>query len=124
MFYKYGEVPPNQIAAEKKYFLSAIFKLLPYKEDGYEFLDNYFESVLQQLFGFNRISGFQPEVLTIISLIEYARTENDFDNSYAVEKFAESNTDDITSDTLADSLTVCEPDGFVKEWDINGEKVS
>lgn len=79
MFYKYGEVPPNQIAAEKKYFLSAIFKLLPYKEESYELLDNYFESVLQQLIGFNSISGFQPEVLTIISLLEFARTENDFD---------------------------------------------
>lgn len=79
MMYKYGEVPPNQIAAEKKYFLSAIFKLLPYKEENYELLDNYFESVLQQLFGFNSISGFQTEVLTIISLLEYARTEDDFD---------------------------------------------
>jgi hypothetical protein len=77
MIYKYGEVPPSQIAEEKKYFLSAIFKLLPYKEEGYEFLDQYFESVLQQLFGFNVISGFQPEVVTIISLVEYARTEDD-----------------------------------------------
>lgn len=74
----YSEIPPNQIAAEKKHILSAIFKLLPYKEDGYEFLDNYFESVLQQLKGFNKISGFQPEVITIMSLVEYARGENDF----------------------------------------------
>ena len=73
----YTEIPPSQIAAEKKYFQSAIFKLLPYKEDSYEFLDNYFESVLQRLIGFNKISGFQPEVITIISLLEYAREEND-----------------------------------------------
>ena len=73
----YTEVPLNQIAAEKKYFMSAIFKLLPYKESGYEYLDNYFESVLQRLIGFNKISGFQPEVITIISLVEYARQEND-----------------------------------------------
>ena len=75
----YSEVPPNQIAAEKKHILSAIFKLLPYKEDAYEFLDNYFESVLQHLKGFNKISGFQPEVITIMSLVEYARGENDFE---------------------------------------------
>ena len=75
----YTEVPPSQIAAEKKYFLSAIFKLLPYKQDNYEFLDNYFESVLQRLIGFNKISGLQPEVITIISLLEYARGENDYD---------------------------------------------
>ena len=73
----YTEVPPSQIAAEKDYFISAIFKLLPYKQYGYEYLDNYFESVLQRLIGFNKISGFQPEVITIISLLEYAREEND-----------------------------------------------
>lgn len=75
----YTEISPCQIAAEKKYFTSAIFKLLPYKEDGYENLDNYFESVLQQLIGFNKISGGQSELLTIMSLLEYARGENDYD---------------------------------------------
>lgn len=74
----YEEIPPSQIAAEKKYFTSAIFKLLPYKQDGYVHLDNYFESVLQRLIGFNKISGFQPEVITIMSLLEYAREENDY----------------------------------------------
>lgn len=74
----YTEVPPSQIAAEKEYFLSAIFKLLPYKENGYEHLDNYFESVLQRLLGFNKLSGFQKEVITIISLLEYARQEDDY----------------------------------------------
>ena len=74
----YTEVPPSQIAAEKAYFLSAIFKLLPYKQEGYEYLNSYFESVLQRLIGFNKISGFQPEVITIMSLLEYARGENDF----------------------------------------------
>ena len=74
----YEDIPPSQIAAEKKYFISAIFKLLPYKQDDYEFLDNYFESVLQRLIGFNKISGFQPEVITIMSLLEYAREEKDY----------------------------------------------
>lgn len=76
----YTEVPPSQIAAEKKYLISAIFKLLPYREDNYKFLDNYFESVLQRLIGFNKMSGFQPEVITVISLLEYAREENDFES--------------------------------------------
>ena len=74
----YTEIPPSQIAAEKKYFVSAIFKLLPYKQYDYKYLNNYFESVLQRLIGFNKISGFQPEVLTIMSLLEYAREENDY----------------------------------------------
>ena len=71
----YEEIPSSQIAAEKKYFLSAIYKLLPYKECSYEYLDNYFGSVLQQLKGFNKLTGFQPEVLTIISNLEMARKE-------------------------------------------------
>lgn len=74
----YTEVPSRQIAIEKRYILSAIFKLLPYKQDNYTFLDSYFESVLQRLIGFNKLSGFQPEVITIISLVEYARDEEDF----------------------------------------------
>lgn len=77
MHYKYGEVPSSQIAAEKAYFLSAIFKLLPYREEQYEFLDNYFESILQRLVGFNAVTGFQPEMLTIISLLECARKEEE-----------------------------------------------
>lgn len=74
----YEEIPSSQIAAEKAYFVSAIFKLLPYKQSNYEFIDNYFESVLQRLIGFNKISGFQPEVITIISLLEYARGEDNY----------------------------------------------
>lgn len=75
----YTEIPPSQIAAEKKYIRSAIFKLLPYKEERYEYLDNYFGSVLQLLKGFNKISGNQPEMASIISKIAYARDTEDFD---------------------------------------------
>ena len=73
----YTEVSPNQIVAEKEYIRSAIFKLLPYKEGSYEYLDNYFDSVLQLLKGFNEISGNQPVVISIISKVAYARTEDD-----------------------------------------------
>lgn len=74
----YTEIPASQIAAEKQYFTAAIFKLLPYKQESYEYLDNYFESVLQRLIGFNKLSGEQPEVVTIMSLLEYARGENNY----------------------------------------------
>ena len=74
----YEEMPPSQIAAEKKYIRSAIYKLLPYKEEHYEYLDNYFNSVLQLLNGFNKVSGNQPEMVSIISKIAYARDVEDF----------------------------------------------
>ena len=37
--------------------------------------------MLQKLIGFNKISGGQPELITIMSLLEYARGENDY-NKY------------------------------------------
>ena len=74
----YTEMPPSQIAAEKIYIRSAIFKLLPYKEESYEYLNEYFGSVLQLLKGFNKISGNQPEMVSIISKIEYARDVENF----------------------------------------------
>ncbi len=97
----YLEAPPNQIAAEKQYFVAAIYKLLPYKENSYDYLDNYFESVLQRLIGFNKLSGFQPEVITIMSLLEYARQESNFkkyrkailDACSMVERIKESDSD-------------------------------
>lgn len=73
----YTEVPSSQIAAEKEHIRSAIFKLLPYKESSYEHLGNYFDSVLQLLKGFNKISGYQPVMISIISKVEYARDEAD-----------------------------------------------
>lgn len=97
----YTEVPSSQIAAEKEYIRSAIFKLLPYKENSYECLGNYFDSVLQLLKGFNKISGYQPVMISIISKVEYAREEEDlreyrkaiFDACGMVEFIKESDTD-------------------------------
>ena len=76
----YIEIPPSQMAAEKEYIRSAIFKLLPYREEHYEYLDNYFSSVLQLLKGFNEISGHQTEMVSIISKVAYARKAEDFDD--------------------------------------------
>ena len=98
----YTEAPPSQIAAEKEHIRAAIFKLLPYKENSYEHLNNYFDSVLQLLKGFNKISGYQPVVISIISKIEYAREESDlkefrkaiFDACGMVGFIKESDSDD------------------------------
>ena len=98
----YTEVPPSQIAAEKDYLIAAIFKLLPYKEQSYEYLENYFDSVLQRLIGFNEISGHQPEVISVISLLEYARKEDNFkdyrkailDSCGMIKLIKESDSDD------------------------------
>lgn len=78
MIYKYGTLPSSQIHAEKMRLQGAIYKLLPYKEGEYEFLDNYFISLQQRLNGLNKLFGEQPKVLTLMSILEHARYETDF----------------------------------------------
>ncbi|MBR4099837.1 MAG: isoleucine--tRNA ligase [Clostridia bacterium] len=75
--------------------------------------------------------GFVRE---LISKIQTMRKEADFNvtdhieitisGSEVVCDIAARKTADIAGDTLADSLTVGEPLGFAKEWDINDQKVT
>ena len=75
--------------------------------------------------------GFVRE---LISKIQTMRKEAGFNvtdhisvtlsGSDKVAEIALAKKDDISGDTLTDSLTCATPDGYVKDWDINGEKVS
>ena len=77
------------------------------------------------------VEGFVRE---LVSKIQTMRKEADFNVTDHIEitlsgsekvcDIALSKTADIVGDTLADSLTVTEPQGFVKEWDINDQKVT
>lgn len=78
MNYKYGTLPSSQIHKEKERIQKAIYKLLPYKEESYEFLDNYFVSLQQRIDGLNHLFGQQAEILTLMSILESARFEQDF----------------------------------------------
>lgn len=78
MDYKYGTLPPDQIKQQKTYLQGAIFQLLRFKEEQYEFLDGRFVSILQQLDGLNYLFDNQPVIISIMSLLETARHETDF----------------------------------------------
>ncbi|MBR7132600.1 MAG: isoleucine--tRNA ligase [Clostridia bacterium] len=75
--------------------------------------------------------GFVRE---LVSKLQTMRKDADFNvtdhisvtlkGSETVTAIALKNAKDISEDTLADSITVGEPLGFVKEWDINGENVT
>ncbi|MBQ3052082.1 MAG: isoleucine--tRNA ligase [Clostridia bacterium] len=77
------------------------------------------------------VEGFVRE---LVSKLQTMRKEADFNvtdhisvvlnGSEKVNKIAVEKAADISSDTLADTLCVGEPVGFVKEWDINGEMVT
>ena len=74
--------------------------------------------------------GFVRE---IVSKLQTMRKEADFNvtdkisitikGSETVTSIAKAYEEEIAGDTLAVSITVGEPQGFIKEWDINGEAV-
>lgn len=79
MRYKYGELRQQQIKEQKKVLINAIFKLLPYKEQNYEHLDRYFTALLFRIDGLNELFFEQAEIITLMSILEAARKEEDFE---------------------------------------------
>lgn len=71
----YENIPSNQIEKQKRYFYGAIINLMYLKEDNSPFLDATIQTLINQIGGSNRLFGYQPEVLTIVSNLETARKE-------------------------------------------------
>ena len=71
----YENIPSNQIEKQKRYFYGAIINCLYLWEDNSPFLDATIQTLINQMCGSNRLFGYQPEVLTIISNLEMARSE-------------------------------------------------
>lgn len=71
----YENIPSNQIAKQKRYFYGAIINLMYLREDNSPFLDATIQTLINQIGGSNRIFGYQPEILTIVSNLETARRE-------------------------------------------------
>ena len=71
----YGEIPSNQIQAQKRYFYGAIISCLYQKENNDPFLDAHLQTLINQVGGLNKLFNYQPEVLSIISCLETARSE-------------------------------------------------
>ena len=69
-------IPSNQIEKQKRYFYGAILDTLYKFEEGYPFLDNRLQNLINQVRGSNIIFGEQPEVLTIVALLETARNDH------------------------------------------------
>ena len=71
----YGNIPSNQIEKQKKYFYGSIINLLYLREANSPFVDATIQTLINQICGSNRLFGYQPEVLTIVSNLETARKE-------------------------------------------------
>lgn len=72
----YENVPSNQIEKQKRYFYGAILDCLFKFEEGYPFLNNRLQNLINQVKGSNELFGYQPEVLSIVALLETARTDH------------------------------------------------
>ena len=71
----YENVPSNQIEKQKRYFYGAIINCLYLWEDDSPFVDATIQTLINQIGGSNRLFGYQPEVLSIVSFLETARRE-------------------------------------------------
>ena len=69
----YENVPSNQIEKQKRYFYGAIINCLYLWEDNSPFVDATIQTLINQIGGSNRLFGYQPEILTIVSNLEMAR---------------------------------------------------
>lgn len=74
----YGDIPSDSFCENIDDLIGQIFKLLPYKESNDERLDYHFTTLLFRISGMTKILNNTPELLTIMSLLESARTESDF----------------------------------------------
>lgn len=70
----YKNVPSNQIEKQKRYFYGAIINCLYLWEDNSPFVDATIQTLINQIGGSNRLFGYQPEILTIVSNLETAIT--------------------------------------------------
>lgn len=72
---KFGKVPQIQWDNYKVSLAKAVFLPLPFYEDNYEQLEEYFDSLLLQLYGLNELLQYHEDVITVITLLEGARRE-------------------------------------------------
>ena len=70
----YENVPSNQIEKQKRHFYGAIINCLYLWDDNSPFVDATIQTLINEILGSNVLFGFQPEVLTIVSNLETART--------------------------------------------------
>lgn len=72
----YGVIPEEPVSSNLDDLISQVFKLLPYKENENSLLENHFSSLLYRLTGLSELFPDFPELITVISVLEAARTQD------------------------------------------------
>lgn len=78
MITTYGAIPDHMVAENMKDLTNQIFKLLPYKEQHSELLSDHFKVILFRLRGLTELLPDEPVLLTIMSFLQAAQSEEDF----------------------------------------------
>jgi hypothetical protein len=71
----YDNVPSNQIEKQKRHFYGAMINVLHLKDANSPFVDATIQTLINEVMGSNKLFGYQPEVLTIVSNLEKARID-------------------------------------------------
>lgn len=86
MKHLYGSFSSDQIAATKNALHKSVHWLLIYKDpatkDNFKDIDvdNCFHSIMLRISGLNELLGCQPVIVSILSILQAARTENKKDD--------------------------------------------
>lgn len=72
---KFGNIPQIQWDNYKVSLAKAVFLPLPFYEDKYDKLDDYFDSLLLQIYGLNELLNYDRRVVAVITLLEGAKLE-------------------------------------------------
>lgn len=77
---KFGNLPAIQWDNYKISLSKAVFLPLPFYEEKYEKLDEYFDSLLLQIYGLNQVLDYNEKVIEVAALLEGARIESKKEN--------------------------------------------
>ena len=71
----YENIPSNQVEKQKRHFYGAMINVLHLKDANSPFVDATIQTLINEIMGSNKLFGYQPEVLTIVSNLETARID-------------------------------------------------
>lgn len=78
MIVKYGYAPDKQVHSNESDVVNQIYRLLLAKENHNPNLDYMFTTLLFRIHGMNELLLEPSELITVLSLLESARNETDF----------------------------------------------
>lgn len=74
----YEDIPDKLIYDNLTNLIGQVFKLLPYKENDVPTLDEHLSNILLRLTGLTTLTQDSPELITVISVLEAIRSEDNF----------------------------------------------